>query len=94
MKGLPVVTVAEGKRVGKIDDLVVDPDLKTVSWLRLHDGGVGMLGGERLWVSAAAVHGIGEHAVTINTEADARAPPTRPKPSPWSRPSAASSVPK
>jgi sporulation protein YlmC with PRC-barrel domain len=74
VKGLPVVTMAEGKQVGKIDDLVIDPERKAVSWLRLHAGGVGMLGGERLWVSVAAVHGIGEDAVTINAEADARAP--------------------
>lgn len=71
VKGLPVITMAEGKRVGKVDDLVVDPARKTVSWFRLHSGG--MLGGDRLWVSAGAVHGIGEDAVTINAEADARA---------------------
>lgn len=72
LKGLPVITLAEGKQVGKVDDLVVDPERKAVSWLRLHSGG--MLGGERLWVSVATVHGIGEDAVTINTEADARTP--------------------
>ena len=72
VKGLPVITMAEGKQIGKVDDLVVDPERKAVSWLRLHSGG--MLGGERLWVSAVTVHGIGEDAVTINAEADARAP--------------------
>lgn len=71
LKGLPVITMAEGRQVGKIDDLVVDPDRKAVSWLRLHTGG--LLGGERMWVSAAAVHGFGEHAVTVNAEADVRA---------------------
>jgi sporulation protein YlmC with PRC-barrel domain len=79
MKGLPVITMAEGKRVGKIDDLVVDPERKAVSWLRLHSGGMGMLGGERLWVSVEAVHGIGEDAVTINAEADARTPADAPE---------------
>jgi len=74
VKGLPVITMAEGKQVGKVDDLVVDPERKVVSWLRLHSGGVGTLGGERLWVAAEAVHGVGEDAVTINAEADARAP--------------------
>ena len=77
VKGLPVITMAEGKQVGKIDDLVVDPERKAVSWLRLHTGG--MLGGERLWVSAAAVHFVGEDAVTINAEADARAPADAPE---------------
>ena len=79
LTGLPVLTVAEGKRVGMVHDLVVDPELKTVSWLRLHSGGMGMLGGERLWVSAGAVHGIGEDAVTINTEGDARTPADAPE---------------
>ena len=76
VKGLPVITMAEGKQIGKIDDLIVDPERKAVSWLRLHSGG--MLGGERLWVSTEAVHGIGADAVTINAEADARAPADAP----------------
>jgi len=70
MKGLPVITMAEGKQIGKIDDLVIDPERKAVGWFRLHSGG--MIGGERLWVPVAAVHGVGEDAVTINAEADAR----------------------
>ena len=77
MKGLPVITVAEGKQVGKIDDLVIDPERKVVSWLRLHSGG--MLGGAWLWVSTEAVHGVGEAAVTINAEADACAPDDAPE---------------
>jgi len=77
VKGLPVITVAEGKQVGKVDDLIIDPERKAVSWLRLHSGG--MLGGERLWVSTEAVHGVGENAVTINAEADARAPADAPE---------------
>ncbi len=77
VKGLPVMTMAEGKQIGKIDDLVVDPESKTVSWLRLHSGG--MLGGERLWVSTEAVHGVGEDAVTINAEADVRTPADAPE---------------
>ena len=92
MKGLPVITMAEGKQIGKVDDLVVDPERKTVSWLRLHRGGMGALGGERLWVPVGAVHGVGEDAVTINAEADARGLPKRPKPSPWSKRSAGSSA--
>lgn len=79
VKGLPVITLAEGKQVGKVDDLVVDPDRKAVGWLRLHSGGMGMLGGERLWVAAEAIHGVGEDAVTIKAEADARAPADAPE---------------
>ena len=77
MKGLPVVTMAEGKQIGKIDDLVIDPERKAVGWLRLHSGG--MIGGERLWVPVAAVHGVGEDAITINAEADARTPADAPE---------------
>ena len=77
VKGLPVISMAEGRQIGKIDDLVIDPERKAVSWLRLHSGG--MFGGERLWVSVAAVHGVGEDAVTINAEADARAPTDAPE---------------
>jgi len=68
IKGLPVVTVAEGKQVGKVDDLLVDPDQKAVRWFRLHTGG--LLGGDRLWVPASAVQGLGEDMVTIKSEAD------------------------
>ena len=77
VKGLPVITMTEGKQVGKVDDLVVDPERKVVSWLRLHSGG--MLGGERLWVPAEAVHGVGEDAITINAEADVRSPADAPE---------------
>ena len=77
VKGLPVITMAEGKQIGKVDDLVVDPERKAVSWLRLHSGGI--LSGERLWVSTDAVHGVGEDAVTIDAEADARTPADAPE---------------
>ena len=77
VKGLPVITMAEGKQIGKVDDLVVDPERKAVSWLRLHSGG--MLSGERLWVSTEAVHGVGNDAVTIDAEADARTPADAPE---------------
>ena len=70
VKGLPVISMAEGKQIGKIDDLVIDPERKAVAWFRLRSGG--LIGGERLWAPAAAVHGVGEDAVTINAESDAR----------------------
>ena len=87
MKGLSVITMAEGKQVGKVDDLIVDPERKAVRWLRLHRGG--LLGGERLWVSVDAVHGLGEDALTINAEADfVSCRLTRPKPALCLKPSA------
>ncbi len=79
VKGLPVITMAEGKQVGKVDELIVDPERKAVGWLRLHSGGLGMLGGERLWVPTEAVHGVGEDAVTIKAEIDARSPADAPE---------------
>lgn len=71
IKGLRVLTTKEGNEVGKVDDLVVDPDQKKVSWLRLHSGG-GVFG-TRYWVPVEAVHTLGEDVVTINTEAELQA---------------------
>lgn len=77
VKGLPVITMAEGKQVGKVDDLVVDPESKAVRWLRLNRGG--LLGGERRWISADTVHGLSEDGLTINSEADVLAPADAPE---------------
>lgn len=79
VKGLPVIAIAEGKQVGKVDDLVIDLERRAVSWLRLHNGGIGILGGKRLWVPVEAVHRVGEDAITINSEADARTPADAPE---------------
>lgn len=70
IKGLRVITTKEGNEVGKVDDLVVDPDQKKVSWLRLHSGG---MFGTRYWVPVEAVHTLGEDVVTINSEAELQA---------------------
>jgi uncharacterized protein YrrD len=70
IKGLRVLTTKEGNEVGKVDDLVVDPDQKKVSWLRLHSGG---LFGTRYWVPVEALHTLGDDVVTINTEAELQA---------------------
>ena len=79
MKGLPVITMAEGKQVGKVDDLVVDPERKAVSWLRLHSRRGGDTGRRAAVGLGQAVHGVGEDAVTINAEADAQAPADAPE---------------
>ena len=71
IKGLRVLTTKEGNEVGKVDDLVVDPDQKKVSWLRLHSSGG--LFGTRYWVPVEAVHTLGDDVVTINTEAELQA---------------------
>lgn len=75
-KGLRVVTTKEGNEAGKVDDLVVDPDQKKVSWLRLHSGG---LFGNRQWVPVEAVHSVGDDVVTINSEADLLVAPNAPE---------------
>lgn len=71
-KGLRVIATQEGNEVGKVDELVLDPDLKKVTWLRLHSGG---LRGERHWVPTTAVHSLQEDVVTINSEADLKTAP-------------------
>jgi uncharacterized protein YrrD len=67
VKGLKVVTINEGKEIGKVDDLFVDPEARQVRWLRIHTGG---LFGNREWVMTKAVHGVGANAFMINGETD------------------------
>lgn len=69
VKGLKVVTINEGKEIGKVDDLFVDPDVRQVRWLRIHTGG---LFGNREWVLTESVHSIGSNAFMINAESDIR----------------------
>jgi hypothetical protein len=40
VKGLPVITMAEGKHIGKIDDMVIDPERKMVAWFPRRAGAV------------------------------------------------------
>ncbi len=71
VKGSSVVALAEGKKIGQIEELVVDPDARAVRWLKVSGGG-GLFGGSSYWVRTDAVHSIGEHAVTINKQSDLR----------------------
>jgi uncharacterized protein YrrD len=70
VKGLAVISLAEGAQIGKVDEVVVDPDRKVVCWLRLHSGG---LLGDRTWVPVEAVYGVGTDAVTIRAQEAVRA---------------------
>jgi uncharacterized protein YrrD len=70
VKGLRLITVHEGKEIGKVDDLFVDPDGRKVRWLRVHTGG---LFGNREWVATEAIHGVGPNAFMVNSEDDVRA---------------------
>jgi uncharacterized protein YrrD len=68
IRGMPVVSVAEGKEVGKVDALLVDPEAGEVRWLRLGKGG---FFGENRVISTDAVQAIGENAITIDSETSA-----------------------
>ena len=69
VKGLAVVTMAEGKKLGQIEKLIVDPNGKQLRWLRLRDN---RMGNDRRLVAADAVHAFGSQAVIVNTETDAK----------------------
>lgn len=68
IRGMPAVSVAEGKELGKVDALLVDMDTGAVRWLRLGKGG---FFGETRVISTDAVQAIGENAVTVDSEASA-----------------------
>ncbi len=64
VKGMPVITVEEGKKIGSIDDLLVDPERMQVLWLRLSSGS---LLGDRTWVPADVVRSVGADAVIVDS---------------------------
>ena len=68
IKGMPVVSVAEGKELGKVEALLVDPEAGEARWLRLGKGG---FFGENRVISTDAVQAIGENAVTVDSETSA-----------------------
>lgn len=68
IKGMPVVSVAEGKELGKVDTLLIDPDDGSIRWVQLAKGG---FFGETRVISVHAVQAIGENAITVDSEASA-----------------------
>jgi uncharacterized protein YrrD len=64
LKGLPVVTVDEGRNVGNVNAFVVDPDTKEVRYMRVGSGG---LFGSGQWVPMSAIRALGTEVVTIDT---------------------------
>ncbi len=68
IRGMPAVSVAEGKEVGKVDAVLVDVDAGAARWLRL--GKVGFFGGTRV-ISVDAIQAIGENAITVDSETSA-----------------------
>ncbi|KYZ77186.1 photosystem reaction center subunit H [Anaerosporomusa subterranea] len=65
--GLTVVSIQEGKELGTVNQLVIDAAAGRVAALLIDDG-KWYLGAKALPFSA--ISGLGEYAVTINTEAD------------------------
>jgi uncharacterized protein YrrD len=68
IRGMPVVSVGEGKELGRVDTLLVDPDEASVRWLRLGKGG---FFGETRVIAVRAIEAIGENAITVDSEASA-----------------------
>lgn len=68
IRGMPVVSVGEGKDLGRVDALLVDPDEARVRWLRLGKGG---FFGETRVIAVGAIEAIGENAITVDSEASA-----------------------
>jgi len=59
---LPVISLQEGQRIGKIKGLVVDPSRKSVAALILEEKG---LFKEQKFIPFDNVHSVGENAVTV-----------------------------
>ena len=67
ISGLTIVSIQEGKELGTVKQLVIDPAAGTIAALLVDDGNW-YLGAKLLPFSA--VSGLGEYAVTINSETD------------------------
>ncbi|HAU31305.1 MAG: hypothetical protein XD78_1226 [Desulfotomaculum sp. 46_296] len=59
---LPVISLQEGQRIGKVKGLVVDPSRKSVAALILEEKG---LFKEQKFIPFSNVHSVGENAVTV-----------------------------
>lgn len=61
--GMPVVSLEEGIRIGRVTGLVINPSAKAVAALMIEKGG--FLREEQRFVPFAQVHSIGANAVTL-----------------------------
>jgi uncharacterized protein YrrD len=68
VKDLSVITVAEGKKVGVVDEMRLDPPALKIGWMRVHSGG--LFGGDAHWVASDAITGMGQDLITIRSESD------------------------
>ncbi len=62
LKGMPIVTLQEGERLGHVRNLIVDPAAVQVVALLLDRRSSG---GERLVVATANIHKVGSTAITV-----------------------------
>ncbi|MGE5422551.1 MAG: PRC-barrel domain-containing protein [Ignavibacteriales bacterium] len=63
--GLPIFTIADGKEIGQIKDLIVNPDQGSIEFLLVHDASW-YVGAKILPFSA--IIGIGKYGVTTESE--------------------------
>lgn len=73
VKGLPVVSIADGTKVGTIDRGFVDPATRRVVGFSLGSGG-GLLGGGEpaMTIDVDEIHSLGPDAMTVDSAAAAR----------------------
>lgn len=69
VRGLPVIT-RDGDEIGKVTDLLVDPDERKVRMLRLEHGGFLGIGATPSYVPVEAVHDVTEESVMIDQSRD------------------------
>ena len=66
VKGTAVVSLADGTKLGTVDDVYLDPNRKEIVGFSFHQGG-GLFGGKTTGlVDVSDVHAFGADAVTIN----------------------------
>lgn len=66
VKGMPVVSLADGARLGTIDHVYFDPRRRVVVGFTFHQGGGLFGGGTSGLVDISDVHAFGPDAVTVN----------------------------
>lgn len=73
VKGLAVVSIADGTKLGTVDQIYVDPTDRRVVGFTLHSGG-GLLGGHRhdALIDVADIHSLGPDALTLSDASKVR----------------------
>jgi sporulation protein YlmC with PRC-barrel domain len=61
-RGLPAFTLDKGRKIGQLDEVLIDVGRRTIRWLRLRGRGWFT---RTQWVPARAVHDVGADAVIL-----------------------------